>query len=288
MKFAFVMGFIFFTGNLRLAFASDNTNLSLIKVQVSYGSKIIPIYGHVVPDAGALHVQPSEVRGKVESVLVKQGDKVKRGQPVFRYKGSGCTSKEGCIISSSFDGVIDSVLKSTGSSIDVGEGVVSVLNLDEISIRLDVPIKYLNFVSVGDIIRMSVSQKESVAAEAKITEILAPTGIGETTRGLRTVLLSPLAGLQNDSVLVANLMVPLDGSGLKVPAKAVAYLDGHQYVIKKAQEKLQAVLVRVLSESGEFLWVSPTSNSLLKSGDSILEENAIFFLQQALEAKGRE
>jgi multidrug efflux pump subunit AcrA (membrane-fusion protein) len=263
---------------LLLSFAPAHAELSTIKVQVTSGVKSLRVFGRAIPDVGALQVQLSNVGGRVQSVLVQPGEKVGRGQPLMKYAGAGCSSKSACLIHSSFEGVVDEVLKGAGSVIQPGEGLVSVLNPLGLAVRLDVPSKYLRFLAVGQILTVHGSAN----AEARIVEIQNSLGLGETTRGVRLNLLRPLKGLRQESVVTADLLIPLSGSGTKVPAEAVAYRNGNQYVIKKSGENLTAVPVHILSESADSLWIGFAPDTPLKSGDSILSGNAIFYLSKAM------
>jgi multidrug efflux pump subunit AcrA (membrane-fusion protein) len=273
---------------LLLSFAAANAEpssvQSTIKVQVTSGAKSLRVFGRAVPDVGSLQVQLSDVRGRVQSVLVQLGEKVGRGAPLMKYTGAGCSLKPACVVHSSFEGVVDEILKGAGSSVQPGEGLVSVLNPLGLAVRLDVPARYIKFLNVGQVLTVRGSSFDAgpPTVEAQIVEIQNSLGIGETTRGVRLNLLRPLKGLRQESVVTADVLIPLSGSGTKVPAEAVAYRNGSQYVIKKSGESLTAVPVHILSESADSLWIGFTPDTPLKSGDSILSRNAIFYLSKAM------
>lgn len=257
----------------------------VIKIQISGGSKAVQVFGRSVPEVGAFQVQISEVKGRVHSVLLQPGDRVKKGAPLLKYSGGNCKSQSFCTVEAAFDGVLNEVLKTSGSEVDVGDGLVSILNPQNISVRLDVPTKYLKFLSVGQILKMRSPDLKGSVFDARVVEIFPALGVGETTRGVRLTPLSPLAGLRQDSVVNADVSVPLPGSGIRVPAKAVAFSNGRHFVIKKSDQNLQAVPVQILSETSEFLWVSSFPESPLKTGDTLLAEGVIFYLPRAMETK---
>jgi multidrug efflux pump subunit AcrA (membrane-fusion protein) len=254
--------------------------MELIQVRLRESTKLVHVLGRVMPGLGVLQSEVSPVTGRVTTVVRKEGQSVSPGTPLLRVSGPGCN---GCPIQATHAGVVHEILKKEGDEVLVGEAIASSLNPSGLSIRLDVPSKYIKFVSAGQQLRVRFSQSPGTAYEVRISEILPAVGSGETTRAVRLESLAPPPGTGLDSLVNAEIPIPLGGSGIRVPATAVGFHRGRQFVVKKSGDRLEAVPIQILSESKSELWIRPEPGSPLKSGDSILATQAIFYLTELLE-----
>lgn len=71
----------------------------------------------------------------------------------------------------------------------------------------------------------------------------------------------------------------------RVPASAVAFFRGQHYVIKKHEDKLTPVLVKILDEGSEQLWISSEDSTPLHSGDLILTKETVLILPRLLQTQ---
>jgi hypothetical protein len=237
-----------------------------------------------MPGLGVLQSEISSTDGRITSVLCKEGQAIRVGTPVLRVSGPHCPGAA-CVIQATHDGVINEILKKQGNELHAGEAFMSLLNPSGLTVRLDIPTKYIGFISSGQKIRVWFSQMPEKAHELQVSEILPAVGLGETTRGVRLESLPPPPGTGLDSLVNAEIPIPLGGSGIRVPATAVGFHRGSHFIVKKEGTELQAVPVHILSEFRNDLWIRPEAGGLLKSGDSILSTQVIFFLEPLLESE---
>lgn len=159
----------------------------------------------------------------------------------------------------------------------------------DVSIRIDVPAKYVKFLSIGQPISVRSSSKPDVAYGTRVVEILPALGSNDTTRGVR---LKPTQTMSDrlDVLRTADIPIPLEETGTRVPKSAVAFAGGRHYVIKvdasqKEGGKESAVPIQILAETLDSLSIRPLPGASIRDGDTILAERAIYSLPLLLEEK---
>ncbi len=159
----------------------------------------------------------------------------------------------------------------------------------DVSIRIDVPSKYIKFISIGQPISVRSSSKPDVAYGTRVVEILPALGTNDTTRGVR---LKPAQAMSErlDVLRTADIPIPLEEAGTKVPKSAVAFAGGRHYVVKvEGSEKDGigeiAVPIQILAETADSLSIRPLPGTSVRDGDQILAERAIYSLPLLLEEK---
>lgn len=159
----------------------------------------------------------------------------------------------------------------------------------DVSIRIDVPAKLIKFISLGQSISVRSSSKPDVAYGTRVVEILPALGSNDTTRGVR---LKPTQAMSDrlDVLRTADIPIPLQETGTRVPKSAVAFASGRHYVIKvdttkKEGERESAIPIQILAETLDSLSIRPLPGASIRDGDTILAERAIYSLPLLLEEK---
>lgn len=254
---------------------------SEMKLEFSAGKKSVQVLGRVMPELGALQVERAKHQGRVLAVLVHEGDQVKPGEALMRITGGNCAAHgDNCLYHAIHHGVVNEILKTAGQDFEDGDGLLNILNPTGVSIRLDVPAKLIKFVSINQILKIH-GTKGGDSLEARVSEI-APTIGTDISRGVRLALSSPPPGTRLESLINADIPIPLGEDGSRVPSEAVAFFGGKQYVIKKTAEGREAAQVQILSETGDSLYISPAAGTDLKTGDTIYASKAIYYLNQIM------
>ncbi len=265
-------------------FANAADKPAVIKLEFSTKKRTIQALGRIMPNVGSMQVERADKKGRVQSVAVKIGQYVNVGAPLLRLSPCG-EGKAECSLAATHDGMVSEILTTPGADVDAGDGIVNIVNPKGISIRLDVPAKYVKFLSSGQRVLVHFAQTPGKKFETKILEILPALGSGELTRGLRLEPVLPPVGTHLDTLVNAEISIPTDGTEIRVPSTAVGFYGGRHFLVKKSDAGFEAVPVQILSESTDSLYVRPAPQAHIESGEWVLSKGAIYYLPRLLEEK---
>lgn len=129
--------------------SKDNASADLIGSGTIIRSKALPVMGE----------------GIVASVLVKEGEKVERGQPLFLMDSGSSNYQENADVKPELrfeqDGVIAGILVSPGQFVVQGQAAMSLLPLGQLEATLEVDELDISKVRIGDSVRVSVDAYSS-------------------------------------------------------------------------------------------------------------------------------
>lgn len=261
-------------------------------ISFSENSKTIHAFGRIMPDFGSLKVEKALSIDEVKDILVVEGQVVRPGTPIVQLKAPCKLRIKNCIILSTSSGVTGEILRFKGSLMKPEDGLISVFNPKEISVRLDVPVAHLKSIKIGQKIALTdSSQSPDVHYKSEVIEILPSVGLADTTRGVRLKFITPVKSILLTTMLDAEIQIPLNQQktsktkGAKIPTKALSFYRSKHYLVKKQNEKLIPVEVQILSETDKYAWIQAINSSELMEEDQILSSNSIFYIKSLMESK---
>lgn len=183
-------------------------------------------------------------------------------------------------IKAPFDGVVSERFKMPNSEINRAERVVTLVDIDNLEVRLFAPIKYLNAVSLGQTVQLQSSSKFDLNQSQAIVDAIIPA---TDTRSQTFEIRASLAKSKDDlakrwaSGQLVDVTLPLhnQGSVLLVNRDALILRQGGVHVVKiNADSKASKVPVVVGKGQGELVEIKPIDALALKVGDAIAVRGA--------------
>jgi multidrug efflux pump subunit AcrA (membrane-fusion protein) len=264
--------------------------------------------GMIIPQAGALKNQSALTQGRILSVLKREGDTVKPGDPLFLVNDAECISlaeemhlaqkngvqelidaaqqrqKElGVVVEngqyeivSLYAGVITHINVSSGSSYNPGDQLANILDMSKLTVELDIAEKYVSDLHRGQRVTFQLAS-ESQKSYTSTIETIVPTidpNQRTTIVRLRPVRLSTDVNLSE--LVYGIVQTGATQKILKVPSSALVFSHNQQYVLKGDVKKPVAVPVLVVNETDELSSVRPINPGELVEGDSVVSDGAIY------------
>ena len=175
-------------------------------------------------------------------------------------------------INAPFNGVVSERLKRPGRDVNRAEPLLSVLDLENLEVRLYVPVKYLRYLQPGLELPISTGDlSQPQRSNAVVSAVIPSTDPRSQTVEIRAAL----APQQQSSWAVGQLVdvtVPLASAkaALLVNRDALILRKQGTHVVKiDTENKAQQVPVRVGSGKGQWVEVIPSTADALNPGDKV-------------------
>ncbi len=171
--------------------------------------------------------------GKVSKKLVKEGDSVKRNQPIVMLERDevGFSFRPMPVVSL-IDGIVGQIDVDVGTFVDLKDPVATVVRPGKIRVKLDVPERYLDTMKIGSEVQMEVDHLPNEKFTGSITSV-SPYLETKT----RTAVVE--VGMQNEKGLLRHgmfgrlyLVIEEHKGVLSIPNKAVSWEGDKRFVYK--------------------------------------------------------
>jgi membrane fusion protein (multidrug efflux system) len=218
--------------------------------------------------------------GKISKKLLKEGDPVKRNQPILLAERDevGYSFRQLPIVSL-VDGLVGRIWVDVGSAVDPSRAVATVVRPGKMRVKLDVPERYLGAILPNTEISMIVDSLNG--ATYKGTIITSSPVVDEKTRTANIEAEVPNVDgrLRHGMFGRLNLVVERHADTLIVPLDAVSWEGDKQFVYRVKQGKLERtevkpglrndVLVEILDGVSENEVVAVGNLIDLKDGEAV-------------------
>lgn len=178
-------------------------------------------------------------------------------------------------IKAPFDGVVSERFKMPNSEINRAERIVTLVDIDNLEVRLFAPIKYLNAVSLGQTVQLQSSSKFDLhSSTATIDAIIPATDTRSQTFEIRATLARTDATAKTRwaSGQLVDVTLPLNNTGsvLLVNRDALILRQSGVHIVKINDDNKAAKIAVVVGKGqGELVEIKPLDSSALKVGDAI-------------------
>lgn len=193
----------------------------------------------------------SRVPGKLKENLVKEGDPVRKDQPVALVERDEVGVRfEPAPVPSTLNGVVGRVYLDRGANVTLNTPVALVANLSELVAQADVPERHAGRVKTGQEVRVRIDAYPDRAFQGRVSR-LSPVVDPATRSAYMEVRLDNSSGLLR-SGMFANLSVVVAAKtrALAVPAEAVVDGSGPSiFVIKDGKAVKREVVLGAKTEA---------------------------------------
>jgi len=281
-------------------------------LKVSQFSSSVRVTGRVTPQEGALNIESARITGRILTILSREGDRVQAGTPLFEISSAECLSlgeerkvaekrdipdliqgvntretqlgislkDDRCRIVASHAGSVTKRSVESGTAFNVGDTLMTILDTHRLSVELDLPERDLSRVKAGQKVSFQVAADPAHTMTTKVKAVVPAIDVASRTARVRLdpVPLASKASL--DGLIYGQIETGTKEPVFKIPSRALVFNRDSRFVIKGPENLPQAVEVEVLGESGDGTSVRPKQAGLLKDGDEIATENAIFLMKK--------
>ncbi|MFA4875086.1 MAG: efflux RND transporter periplasmic adaptor subunit [bacterium] len=183
--------------------------------------------------------------GKISKKLLKEGDPVKRNQPILLVERDevGYSFKQMPIVSL-VDGLVGTISVDVGSAVDQTRPVATVVRPGNMRVKLDVPERYLGVILPGTQVKMEV---DSLGGDGYSGTIVTSSPVvSEKTRTANVEVDVPNVdgGLRHGMFGRLNLVVERREGALMVPGGAISWEGDKQFVYRIKDGKLERTQVK--------------------------------------------
>ncbi len=278
-------------------------------------SASLRVPGRIVAQEGALSVESARVQGRVTGFLRREGERVAAGEPLFVISSPEClslanekavaqsrglsdlieaakrreeqmglsVSESGCRVLASHDGTLASRQVQMGAAFNVGDALVTILDVSRLNVELDVPERNLHQVRAGQRVRVELASAPGEAFVTTVDSVLPMIDAAARTGRARLKPGRLPEGATLDALAFAEVDTGVKQRAFKVPASAIVFSRNKQYVVKKEGAVAVAVPVDVVGESESTAVVRVVGQAELKIGDEIAVKGAIYMLKQVID-----
>ncbi len=293
--------------------AQNETTWTALKVKKA--NTILQVTGKVIPQEGALSIESSRFQGRIVNLLKREGERVKIGDPLFTVSSAECVTLvqeeavaeklnlkelldstlkrqkqlgldiqgDSCVMLASHAGTINKINVGNGTAFNLGDPLLTIVDIGKLTIELDIPENQISQVRVGQQVKVRFSSLPDQVFQTSIQHILP--SIDPMTR-MATVRLRPIVSSVSvlDALVFAEIN-QIEGYSLySVPSQSLVFFEDVRYVIKKIQVKgvvqYKIVPVQVVDENEDESMIRPLRSADLSLGNQIATDGAIYLFRK--------
>jgi Cu(I)/Ag(I) efflux system membrane fusion protein len=273
----------------------------------------VSVTGRVIPQEGALNIEAARIQGRILSILVKEGEHVEAGTPLFAVSCSegislidelGNAQKRGLDdlveavkrrenqlglrvdgenvdIVATHEGILTKRNVESGAVFNVGDALATILQTNRLTAELDVPENELSHLKIDQNVKIQFTSAPTKTLISRIQNILPVIDTVTRTVKVRLFPMMMPNGTTVDTLVYGTIETGRDSRILEVPTSALVFSQDREYVVKKGKNKTpHAVEVQVVSETEYSSSVRPISDAALRVGDEVVGKGAIFVFRK--------
>jgi len=290
-------------------------DVTWVPLKIKEANTILQVSGKVIPQEGALSVESSRFQGRIVNLLKREGERVKAGDPLFTVSSAECVTLvqeeavaeklnlkelldstlkrqkqlgldiqgDSCVMLASHAGTINKINVGNGTAFNLGDPLLTIVDIGKLTIELDIPENQISQVRVGQQVKVRFSSLPDQVFKTSIQHILP--SIDPTTR-MATVRLRPIASSVSvlDALVFAEINQIEGYSVYSVPSQSLVFFEDARYVIKKIQIKgvvqYKIVQVQVIDENEDESMIRPLRAVDLGLGNQIAADGAIYLFKK--------
>ncbi|MBX7231828.1 MAG: efflux RND transporter periplasmic adaptor subunit [Bdellovibrionales bacterium] len=288
------------------------SNYHWTKVEVASYSTSLKVTGKMIPQDGALNIESARVQGRILTILKREGEAVSSGTPLFAINSAECFSlyeerkvaldkhisdlEEGvsrrenqlglkvqansCQLIANHSGILTKRNIESGASFNIGDSLVTILDVSRLTAELDLPERDLAKVKKNQAVHFRLASDPTHTYNAKISLIVPMIDSTSRTSKVRLTPVKLNTPTTLDSLIFGEIEVGSQESLLKVPTEALIFNHNRQFVIKGSEANPLAIEVHVVSETDDVSSIRPLKDGELKTGDLVASKGAIFLFKK--------
>ncbi len=282
------------------------------QIESSHVSNGLRVTGKIIPIEGTLYIESARFAGRVNSMLVKEGDEVAPGKKLLSINSAECLSlyqekktaqargltdlqqvihvretqlgmkveENNCYIVASKAGVITKKMVEAGSNFNIGDNLFTVINRHSLTVELDVPERDASRISQGQKVKVTRSSEPGKIYDSEINAILPSLSSVSRTVKVRLKKVNFSNNPSLDELVFAEVSLGGGEVTFKVPANCIVFKDDNDYILKVVNDKVTKVEVSVISQDTNFFYVKEKQLHSLQIGDAIISEGAVFVMEK--------
>lgn len=183
--------------------------------------------------------------GKVAKKLLKEGDPVRRGEPILLVERDevGFHFRQMPVVSLA-DGVVGTILADVGTAVDPSRSVASVVRPGVMRVKLDIPERYLEAIRPGTAVSLRVDSLSGASYEGAISSKSPVVNEKTRTANVEAELANEDGRLRHGMFGRMDLVVERHEDALLLPADAISWEGDRHFVYRIAEDALRRVEVR--------------------------------------------
>lgn len=295
-----------------LSYAHGAVPYKTFQIESSHVSNGLRVTGKIIPIEGTLYIESARFAGRVNSMLVKEGDEVAPGKKLLSINSAECLSlyqekktaqmrdlKElqdvihvretqlgmraeanTCYIVASKAGVITKKMVEAGSNFNIGDNLFTVINRHSLTVELDVPERDASRIKQGQKVKVTRASEPGKVYDSEINAILPSLSSISRTVKVRLKKVNFANNPSLDELVFAEVGLGGGEVMFKVPSSCIVFKDENDYILKITDNKISKVEVSVISQDPQFFYVKEKQLHSLKIGDTIISEGAVFEMEK--------
>lgn len=272
----------------------------------------LKVTGKIVPLDGSIYIESARFSGRVSSVMVKEGDVIHPGKPLFLVNSAECLSlyqekkmakdrnledilkvvearekqlsivvgETTCHVVASKGGVVTKKMVEAGSNFSSGDNLFTIINRELLTVELDVPERDANKVKIGQKVMVSRPSDSQTNYVSPVDAIIP--SLNSVSRTVK-VKLKNIKFKNNPSLeefVFGVIATGEEGFLLKVPSASVVFSGDSDYVIKsEANGKLSIITVNIVNQADGYFLIREKNPNTLHIGDTVISKGAVFLFQ---------
>jgi Cu(I)/Ag(I) efflux system membrane fusion protein len=277
----------------------------------------VNVTGRVVPQDGAMTIESARVQGRVLAILRREGESVAEGTPLFSISSAECFSlmeekrvavskqvqdlidgvqnrerhlglklkDDQCYAVSSHAGILTKRSMESGSSFNVGDSLATILDINRLTIELDVPERDQARVKPDQKVDFQFASNPGKVFTTKVQNVVPTIDPTTRTSKARLVPVKLPKNISLEALVFGEIDTGHHDPILNVPSSALVFYHNQQFVIRKADPDPVAVAVQVLNETDLQNSIRPIAENSLKEGDLVATKSAIFLFKKLTSEK---
>ncbi len=295
--------------------SGDSSELKLAKVEHGRLLQSVRVTGRVVPREGSFSLQSARFPGRVVGLLKRDGDYVKRGDPLLEVSATECVTLreeariakesnlndmvqsvehrraeldlqikgEKCMLTAAGTGTLSKRNVEIGSAFSTGDTLFQVLDTSRLTVELDIPEKDLSRIGVGSSVKFTLPSEEGASYSSKIKSIVPTLDPVTHTSKARLEMITFRHRVSLESFVSADIQTPSEVTTLLIPIASVVFVRGKFYVIKVSESKQSMVEVVVVDESSTSASVRSVKSQELRENDFVVAAGASYLAKKLLD-----
>jgi membrane fusion protein (multidrug efflux system) len=210
----------------------------------------------------------SNVPGKVKTVLVKEGDSVKKGEALAQVDRSEAGLNYALApVESTIDGVVNKAFVEAGASITPAVPLFQVIDIDEVEVRTQIPERFVSRIKVGMGTEVSLISYPGKTFRSTVTKLAPAMDPMTRTREARILMENSDHSLKPGMFGEIRIIMNERRGSVIIPSSAVVDRDGRSIVFLVGDDGKAVELEPSIGiVEGERLSV----NSGVKPGDRVV------------------
>lgn len=199
--------------------------------------RTVPFTGSIVAK-NAVDIFP-HAAGKVSRKLLKEGDTVKRNQPIFLVERDevGYTFKPMPVVSP-IDGLVSRLDVDVGTNVSPNMPVAAVIQPGDVRVKLDVPERYLDAIHPDTEVIMLVDYLPDEIFKGKIITLSPALNIKSRTANVEIEIPNAEGKLRHGMFGRINIAVQKKDNALIVPSSSISWEGSRQFIYKVKDGKV--------------------------------------------------